>query len=124
MKQKLSLNQKQINNFDEILTSLRSSEHISPYFISYKAEIEFEKVIKVLNDFADRQLININYIIKCSNEDSDMVHEFEFNSDEELFEFYRQNKGYCIECDSELLIKEVRVSYQRKDIEDIGESYG
>lgn len=122
--QKLNINQEQLRELNNLITILRPDEHISPYFISLRTNISRGIVIKILNQLAKRDLINIVYIIKCDNEDSDLVHEYEFSSDDELFEHYRELDGLCEQCEATLLSTEIRVAYQRKEIDEVGELNG
>lgn len=102
---------------NELITILRPNEHISPFFISLEANIDTNTVIKLLNLLAERELILVKYLLRCNNEDPDLIHEHEFFSDDDLFEFYREFHEECPDCESHLISTDIRVAYQRKEIE-------
>lgn len=79
--------------------------------------LDTNTIIHLLNELSERELILVKYFLRCANEDSDLVQEYEFYSDDDLFDFYRDNKGICPDCDEQLLSKDIRVAYQRKEIE-------
>lgn len=98
---------------------------ISPRYIARKARIESDVAKWLLMELSFRSLIGIKFIIQCDNEDSDMIHAFEFESDLELAKFLRKQEEKCPHCRSDLLASKVRVAFVKKNFENVqGENYG
>jgi len=120
---KLKMTQAQIKSLDEILTMLRAEENVSPHFIAHKTRLPLDVIILILNQMTDRSILHLNFIIKCSNDDPDLIHGFEFNTNTELINFVRKNNLTCTHCNSNLNATDIRVSYYKKDTSKFGELY-
>ncbi len=58
-----------------------------------------------------RSILKTNFILRCNNSDTDLVDAFEFEDEEELLEFLREN-DYCPDCGSTLMTRDIRVFYK------------
>ncbi|HAM79561.1 MAG TPA: hypothetical protein DCO80_01970 [Ornithinibacillus sp.] len=110
---------------DEYLNYLFPNQTISPKFIGRKSNVDNKTITKLLLELSFRGLIGVRFIIKCTNDDPDLVHAFEFNSDDELTNFIRNQNNICSECGSTLDTKNIRVAFIIKDFNKVtGENYG
>lgn len=96
---------------------LKTNETISPHFLYRKTKINIQLIKDLLIDLSfECPLLGTKYILFCNNEDSDMIHGFEFTSMKEVKEFILSNgKGKkCPECDSALKLDDIRVCFYKK----------
>ncbi|WP_340461222.1 hypothetical protein [Niallia circulans] len=91
------------------------NQSISPRYLSRITRLELKKVNQLLSELSFRDLLDVRFIIYCDNEDPDMVHAFDFTSENELLDFIRNN-DCCPLCDANLLTSNIRVSFVKKDI--------
>ena len=125
LEKKLGISQDKLKKADEILNLLLPNQTISPIFFSRKTNIELNITKKLLVELSYRSIIGVLFIIQCENEDSDMVHAFEFSSENELSQFIDKNEVICPHCESELLTSKIRVAFIKTNYESYnGESYG
>lgn len=73
-------------------------------------------VIKILTTMSHRHVINTQFILKCRNEDYDMIHKFDFNDNEKMLKFIKDNKKVCLECGSELNTNDIDVFFITKGL--------
>lgn len=121
---KLSIPQEKLKTVSDLLTILKNGEHISPKYISRASQITNDKTISLLMELKNRDLIDVSFIIYCTNEDSDLIHSFEFPTDEQLIEFIRKHNSLCPECEATLKTTDVRVAFIKKTILIKGEDHG
>lgn len=111
-----------LQKLNDLLTILRENESISPYYLSIKSKIPMEKIIRFLNAMVERSMLSISFILRCNNNDYDLVHGYEFYDEDSLIEFLRKNKK-CNQCEAELVSNDIRVFY-KKNAQLIGDNYG
>ncbi|MDR4317852.1 hypothetical protein [Niallia circulans] len=111
----LLIPQKKLNQISEHLDTLMPNQSISPRYLSRITRLELKKVNQLLSELSFRDLLDVRFIIYCDNEDPDMVHAFDFTSENELLDFIRNN-DCCPLCDANLLTSNIRVSFVKKDI--------
>lgn len=107
---------------NDLLTVLRENESVSPYYLARKASLSVDTVIKILNSMVSRSLLKISFILRCDNADNDLIHMFEFDEEDELLDFLREN-DHCPDCDAGLLTKDIRVFYKMSS-NVVGDLYG
>jgi hypothetical protein len=71
----------------------------------------------------ERTMLKISFTVRCNNMDVDMIHVFEFDNEDDLLDFLRENEE-CIYCNSELLTQDIRVFYKMNSDVSIGEING
>ena len=114
---------KKLQKADELLSYLIPNQTISPKYISYSANLDYNSVIELLKELSFRNLIGVKFIIHCKNEDPDMLHSYEFNSDDELADFIRYHEGKCENCDSTLDTLNIQVAFVIREFDHSGEIY-
>ncbi|MFK4316002.1 MULTISPECIES: hypothetical protein [unclassified Bacillus (in: firmicutes)] len=107
----LEIQEQQLKVLNECLTILREDESISPYFLSRKSKLPVGTIIRLLNCMVSRSILKTNFILRCNNSDTDLVDAFEFEDEDELLEFLREN-DYCPDCGSTLMTRDIRVFYK------------
>lgn len=107
---------------NDLLTVLREGESVSPFYLARKALIPVETIVQILNAMVSRSMLTTSFIIRCDNEDPDIIHSFEFEEEDELLNFLRENEE-CPDCDSQLLKRDIRVFYKMKS-GIVGDLYG
>ena len=105
-----------LQKVNELLCQINPGSTVSPSYLSLQSNLSFEAVIKILTAMSHRHVINNQFIIKCRNEDYDMIHKFEFDDNEKMLQFIKENKKYCLECDSELNTTDIDVFFKIKDL--------
>lgn len=118
----LRIETEKLRNLNDLLTILRDDESVSPYFLARKTKIPVETIIKLLNCLVTRSILNVSFVLRCNNEDNDLIHRFDFENEDELLDFLRENDG-CSHCESDLLTKDIRVFYKMNS-RLIGDLYG
>ncbi|MBO1578668.1 hypothetical protein [Bacillus sp. XF8] len=108
----------------DLLTILKDGEHISPKYISRTSRIPKETTITLLMELKNRDLIDVSFIINCTNEDLDLIHSFEFKTDEQLIEFIKKQEDKCPDCEATLKTTDVRVAFIKKILSIEGEGHG
>lgn len=68
----------------------------------------------------ERSMLKISFVIKCNNIDFDMIHGYEFEDEDEMIDFLRENEK-CPQCNSDISNQEVRVFYKMNSIDNIGD---
>ncbi|WP_142950305.1 hypothetical protein [Bacillus thuringiensis] len=121
---KLLIPQEKLKKVSDLLTILKDGEHISPKYISRTSQISQETTNTLLMELKNRELIDVSFIINCTNEDFDLVHSFEFQTDEELISFIRNQDNMCPDCEAPLKTTDVRVSFIKKILSIEGEDHG
>ncbi|WP_046180351.1 hypothetical protein [Domibacillus tundrae] len=72
-----------------------------------------------------RDMLGVKFIIYCDNDDPDMIHAFEFNSDLDMIEFIRKQSELCPHCENNLVTSKVQIAFVKKNFEyEQGEIYG
>jgi hypothetical protein len=118
----LNITQDKLKKLSDLLTILIPGESVSPRFLARKTKINNKDINLILMELAHRNLLGVNFIIYCNNEDPDMVHGFEFESEDEMLDFIR-NQNKCKHCDEQLVTNNIRVAFIRKQFNQ-GEVYG
>jgi hypothetical protein len=119
----LQIQPEQLKNLSDSITMLRIGEYASPYYLARKTGISNQKLIALLTGLAHRSLLGLKFIIKCGNEDPDLIHAFEFSDDDELAKFIRENGSKCIHCGANLVTSDIRVAFVKVDIDINGDVY-
>jgi hypothetical protein len=111
---------------NEHLNILLPNQSVSPRYLARKTKIVPEIVNKLLMELSFRQLIDVQFIINCDNEDTDMIHALAFDSESELLKFMRDSDSdKCNQCGSKLIRSKIRVAFVKRDFESVqGENYG
>lgn len=101
-------------------------QSVSPRSLARKTKVPYDIVKKLLMELSFRNLIDVQFIIECDNEDSDMIHAFTFNSESELLNYLRSpNNNKCTLCESEMQNSRIRVAFIKKTFGTYqGENYG
>lgn len=107
----MKINQEKLKKLNDLLTILRENESVSPYFLARQASIPVNTIIKILNSMVSRSMFEINFVLRCINDDTDLVHTFEFAEEDDLLDFLRENDK-CPDCGAKLLTKDIRVFYK------------
>jgi hypothetical protein len=110
---------------NEHLSILFHNQTISPRFLARKSNIEYKTILKMLTELSSRKLLGVKFIVQCENDDLDMIHAFEFESETDLINFINKQDQNCPYCNSKLNTKNIRVAFIKKDFENQkGEYYG
>ncbi|WP_179212645.1 hypothetical protein [Priestia aryabhattai] len=111
----------QLEKLNDELTMLKPGETVSPRYLSNKTNVSKNDVIEILKELSYRSLIDVKFFIYCDNDDEDMIHAFEFSTDEELAKFIRETNAKCTQCEANLETLNIRVSFVGKSFDVEGE---
>jgi hypothetical protein len=108
------------------LNLLMPNQSVSPRSLARKTKVPYEIVKKILMELSFRNLVDVQFIIQCDNDDSDMIHAFTFNSESELLDYLRSpNNDKCSHCESKMQNSKIRVAFIKKAFGTFqGENYG
>ncbi|MFB4471730.1 hypothetical protein ACDI16_02030 [Oceanobacillus caeni] len=123
--QNLQIPLKKLKIINEHLSYLFPNQTIAPRYLARKAQLDYKLISKLLIELSFRGLIGVKFIIYCTNEDPDMVHGFEFDSEDDLTEFIKKQNQMCTACETNLNTKNIKVAFVIKNFENQhGEIYG
>jgi hypothetical protein len=102
---------------------LRENESVSPYYLARNTKLPINTIVKIMNSMVDRSMLKINFVVKCNNLDTDMIHGYEFDDEDEMLDFIRDNEK-CKQCNYDILTQDIRVFYKMIPSDYVGDLYG